>query len=1814
MQVRKLISLILSIIMLVSLTVQPAFAYDANKPKINDLPTNVAPENYKPQNTILKKSKVSPRSEESKKVLLIEDQDPWRTTSNQDVLSQLTQYDKVSTTDFLSVDLSKYGVVVFANDQPFSTYDNYKDFKEQLELFASIGGVIVFGACDGGWADGTLTEELPGGVKKINQYEYRNYIADYTHPIVTGSLIDNKMLQDSELYEHFASHTAFDETTYPAGTKTIIRETSTKKPTLIEYPLGKGRVIASGLTWEYNYAYSNSYAKTAMADMFEYAIRVSHIDVDDLKTLQDYYLNKNVHHIVVGSRSTSEPIKGAKVGIDGKEYITDDRGTVNYSGAYGQKLVTISSEGYRKNQLIYDLEPKTSRFVFLDNDTKDGLPYFTMAQDMDTSFDLRTQTVRYTQGDQKMLQLKMAGDWVGNTSGKYYLYQEGVAGGAAGKQLSSTNGEFKFAPGLTLNPDQPVKLKMISGNGKASTPIKINLEIDQHLSPSQDENGAGLENLKSYTLADPVDGSVSDESVRNVFPSDFNLKISSLPVELKQVSNNDETVTWRGTIGVDYNILEKDLEWNTFVNDLEDAKKNGDKALRRLLNVYDVPKRSFRIEKKLWEPKVSGIGYIEIKKDKVGNTIEQKGALVLDANNETVYSRQFFAGPVPIYLDLKGKVDIEAELGLKYLDPPENRISIKEGNLSFTPTAGLGGGLGVSGVVTVGVAGDASLRIDIAPDWRGTFGAEAMITAYLLWVFDYEYPIAKKEWTVWGKEEGAQARLFGANYQNSKPKISLISRNYNKLTTHWNGSRSIKKLSLIDDQTGSLSTLQDWIVPNTIPQFAKVDDKLVMFFQYDDPARKTGDNTVLMYSVYTNEAWNTPQPVWQSETADFYAKPFVYNNELYVIWQKSKAKVTKTDVNDLLAEVSANSEISFAKWNKTTQKFESQKFITNNNLLDMYPTIASNGKEVSAVWVSNSANDPFGKTGTYSVMKSTLTNGVWSTPKTVYQTKNYITELAAGYVNNSLSIAYSIQANEGTPNIYLIKDGSAKTISGTAHAEALNFKNSKFYWQSNGSVYEYDGSKGSLSALTAGNEGAITTSYKFVQNNNKTALVWSAKGDQGFNIYASIKSDKGWGNPITLYTSKDSIQFMDVELMNNGEWKLIANVLKQVDAQTTKNSLVFANINTKTDTVLNYAHADESKRIGNLLPVEYSVTNHGQNDVKSLNVKAFNGSDVYYEKTVPCNIKPGETFNFTESMDVSKITKETDVTVTVLSEDESDETNNTDHLTLGKVDVSLSLSQYKMDNKLIVVADVSNKSDTPAKTAISVIDDSKDGIVLDMKNIGSLSKNSDYKYIYSIDLDKVDFGDATSKSYHFKIDTLETDANEYDNSDIAVVYNEKEKPISKEPIKEIKIINVTGVSMSHSKVTLLRDNAKYSSIQLSAAIKPANATYKGLTWSSSNSKIASVSQSGKVTAVGNGTATITATTLDGSYRATCVVTVTTTVHVTKVSINKTSTNLNLGATETLKATLVPSNATNKGLTWSSSNPKVATVSSTGIVTAKGVGTATITVTTVDGSRKATCIVKVNKPVIKVKGIKLNKTKTSLYVKAKETIKATITPSNATNKGVIWTSSNSKVATVSTVGVVTAKGKGTATITAKSKDGSYRAYCKVTVKVQPVKGVKLNKKSLSLKVRAKSTLKATINPSNATNKGVTWSSSNKKVATVSKSGVVTAKGKGTATITVKSKDGSHKAKCKVTVKVQPVKGVKLNKKSLSLKVKAKNTLRATITPSNATNKGVTWSSSNKKVATVSKSGVVTAKGKGTTTITVKTKEGSHKAKCKVTVKR
>ena len=259
--------------------------------------------------------------------------------------------------------------------------------------------------------------------------------------------------------------------------------------------------------------------------------------------------------------------------------------------------------------------------------------------------------------------------------------------------------------------------------------------------------------------------------------------------------------------------------------------------------------------------------------------------------------------------------------------------------------------------------------------------------------------------------------------------------------------------------------------------------------------------------------------------------------------------------------------------------------------------------------------------------------------------------------------------------------------------------------------------------------------------------------------------------------------------------------------------------------------------------------------------------------------------------------------------------------------------------------------------------------------------------------------------------------------------------------------------------------------------------------------------------------------------------------------------------------------------------------------------------------------------VAVSGVALNKKVATINVGKTVTVKATVTPANAANKTLAWTSSNTKIATVSN-GVVKGVKAGRVVITAKTTDGSnISATCTVTVK-QPVTSISLSKKA-TMYTGKKLTLKAKVNPANASNKALTWKSYNTKIAKVASNGVVTGVKAGTVKITATAKDGSRKsATCTVTVR-QSVSKITLSKTNVVLPKKGSSyNVRVTVAPKNAYNKNVAVKSAKTKVAKVSASTVksgktvkITAVKKGTTKVVFTAKDGSKKsATCKVTVKK
>ena len=259
------------------------------------------------------------------------------------------------------------------------------------------------------------------------------------------------------------------------------------------------------------------------------------------------------------------------------------------------------------------------------------------------------------------------------------------------------------------------------------------------------------------------------------------------------------------------------------------------------------------------------------------------------------------------------------------------------------------------------------------------------------------------------------------------------------------------------------------------------------------------------------------------------------------------------------------------------------------------------------------------------------------------------------------------------------------------------------------------------------------------------------------------------------------------------------------------------------------------------------------------------------------------------------------------------------------------------------------------------------------------------------------------------------------------------------------VVPVTGITLDKTVVTI----SEFHNVQLNATIQPSNATNKEIDWTSSSIRIAPVTYYGNVTGIAPGTVTIKARTMDGDFEATCQVTVTAAaaaeeqvIPVKSVTLDKTNLVMNIGHSETLTATVLPENATNKVVHWKASPTNVLIVGAGGKVIPRTYGVGQVFAISEDNDQiMAVCDVKILKPE-PVTGVVVE-----YYVEIKvgETRKLgyRVSPENATNKAVTWESTNPRMITVDSEGNATAHITGSCDVIVKTVDGGFTATCMIS---------------------------------------------------------------------------------------------------------------------------------------------------------------------------
>lgn len=893
--------------------------------------------------------------------------------------------------------------------------------------------------------------------------------------------------------------------------------------------------------------------------------------------------------------------------------------------------------------------------------------------------------------------------------------------------------------------------------------------------------------LTGLKLFDNVDVSVGDQGVLRFFPGNLKIEDTKIPLSLKQSTEPDGTYKLKLAIGIGKaDWLDKKETWNQYEKLVEQGNKSR-KIFEGLKKKYKGETVSFSEVKGFKAcPKISVMGYYELQVDKNGYIVKNKGMLACDAKWSGSINKSFYTAIGPMYLSLGADGTLKGELGIQneiidndYL----NAILKWAGKLETELGASVEGGYGISKVATIGAKGKETFAVQIVPWGKADFSASASVHLYVAFVLDESYDLATYKETLWDstKKESKETKVSPQEimpalkiYSQLKP----IDRSYAEHTSNWNGSPSKRKRAASAGAAESGRTemiLQTGVMPNTLPLIQQVGEDSVIVFQANDKERATLDSSVLMYSVYHGGAWSEPSPVWDTGTCDMYADLQMIGEELYVVWQKEKDRISADGANieNTLREMSEKSEICLATFDPLTGKFEGGKYITSNDKADMMPKLAYDGDKATVVWVQNNDNSMMQETGTNSILYSELTEGMAGEEKNLVECPGTVEEFAPFYKENNLNAGYITKSsNDSETNQVCVAnhEGKSSAVSddGVLASNVQYTDNVLYYWE-DGIMQSYDVISGNTESISAG-DSAIASNGKICINDGKTAVIWSAPNSENgtSSVYSSVKMEEGFSEPVVLYTTEGAISHLSSVLKADHSWQMIMNTADTGSKEET-HSIIFSAKETAPEVQLESLIIDDCVKEGEDIPISYIVTNTSEEVINELELSVNTASRMSRREIIPVSIAPGETIFSTYSLDASGFSDVLETNISLNAVGQSS-TGNTVTKVLAQTDLQVEAILEETDDDISITATVSNNSSIPANAVLSLYGETEQKELLESVELGEVSKGNDKTHTFI--LKKTDLKANKNNAYYLPVvvSSNKTDNDEDNNMVIKVAY------------------------------------------------------------------------------------------------------------------------------------------------------------------------------------------------------------------------------------------------------------------------------------------------------------------------------------------------------------------------------------------------------------------------------------------------------------
>ena len=1140
---------------------------------------------------------------------------------------------------------------------------------------------------------------------------------------------------------------------------------------------------------------------------------------------------------------------------------------------------------------------------------------------------------------------------------------------------------------------------------------------------------------------------------------------------------------WR--IGIGVSDLDKMIEqkgWTDFKQFVNTQKKSYQKGIHSLLS-SKFGTASMAMEK---SANLSAYGYAEGTITSSGDVTTTGGKIFIEIKGSAEKEWQTVVVVVPVVIKVKGEVGAKADFSVG-LDFNKSTVYTK-GKVEMTiPGVRLTGGIGIAYIADISVYGDMKNLVTVESDGKssdltasvkGALGVSAKALC-----FSYEKELLNGSKEYYSTKKKSRARMYSGALSKLEPeakdyKIKRVQ------SSPWNGSDAApwkvesgsasKRIIWNGDSYETLRTLQKNIYVSAKPQILRTDNGYKILIYTKDVADRTdGNHTALVYSTYDQRfgRWNSPVVIEDDGTADFDVTATVDGEDIYVAWVNAKRTFTKDEVakEDFITTLASSTEIHAAKirikgtvgaslgypldaYDTTvdirpadTAIVTNYPSVTDNAVADLHPAITVKNHVPYIAWNSNSANDIIKGTGTNTVYLASLNENAF-TIKKLAEERNPVQSVAVGNLNNDVVTAYTL--NSGTkenPQVQLIAVNEKERTTIAQKGQNLSPSFTKMDGTSVLLWYAQDEKGNSLNYVDSvngpignyiKNDAVISSDYTVVDGWDQQLLICVSekeKGEEtGRDLYGYIIKNGEVSEPVVL-TNLQGYVAMPVGIWTGDAYQYLftrTDVTITDDNVKESTDLCLTGIIPKSSlTIGEVDYAQEKLMPGKNASITVPVKNNGLKDCKYGKVQIVCNDTVIETVYINDKLQPGETKDVTVNITVPEdADAKESLQIKVISEGNTT-AESTKNIQSGGSELALSVEQEE-DN---VTAVIDNNSAFDTATTLTLKAGDASGKVLKIMNLGNVESYDTVEKTFT----KEELKKLGSDTVYMEVSGDVEESIKSDNT--AFVY------VGTEELKTLDYLTATKTKVTYNKGEKLNLN------DLEVTAVYTDGSKAKVTGYTTNVKNIDMSKIGKkeleilYEEVGIGRKVIMPITVEDVKTGNTKPNTGANTNgnniklVSSIRLSGISKQIAAGKKLTLKATVLPNDASNKKLIWKSSNPKVATVTQSGIVTLKkktGGKKVTITATAMDGSKKYT-----SWKITSMKGIvKKVKITGSKPVKAgkKIKLKAKVTATKKANKKLLWTSSNKKYATVNAKGIVTtkksAKGK-TVKITAMATDGS-----------------------------------------------------------------------------------------------------------------------------------------------------------------------------------